>query len=174
VSRIRVRAGTLAVLAATALLAGCGTVTNGLPQTNTPATPLASLPASTPASTPVTATPAPTGALPPPPTAGGPSFTEAFAVPCNGYPTDAHVVALLRRTTRLLPARATATVTAGPMCAGTWQFTIVTVPDHDPLQVITEGPPDELRLVTAGTDTCTAEVRGSAPAGIRLLADCQV
>ena len=165
------RAGTLVAIVATALLAGCGSSTGATPVANTPIsvrpsrvvarTPASTLPTTAPARLPAT----PTGPV-------RPSFADAYAVPCAGYPSGEQVVTLLRRSAGLLPARVTATVATGPMCAGAWQYTVVTVPDRDPLQVVTYGRPTALHLVTAGTDVCTVEVRASAPAGIRLVANC--
>jgi len=107
-----------------------------------------------------------------PPTTTGPVFSEAFAVGCNGYPTADQVVGVLRRTSGLLPARASVTVLAQPQCSGQWQFTVVSVPDREPLQVVTKGAPAALQLVTAGTDVCSIPVRTQAPQGIRSLARC--
>jgi hypothetical protein len=101
-----------------------------------------------------------------------PVFVEATAVSCAGYPTGEQVVALLRRTAGILPSGAAATIRMGPLCAGTWQYTVVVVPDHDPLQVVTKGAPSALELVTAGTDVCTPSVKASAPPGIRALTKC--
>ncbi|MFC7764406.1 hypothetical protein ACFQY4_45335 [Catellatospora bangladeshensis] len=59
-----------------------------------------------------------------------------------------------------------------PVCAGTWQYTVVSIPDREPLQVVTKGAPAVLEVVTAGTDICTIEVRNFAPPGIRIAASC--
>jgi hypothetical protein len=107
-----------------------------------------------------------------PPTGGPTPFDERVAVPCAGRPGADQVVALLRRTPGLLSGGATVTVRTGPLCAGTWQFTVVTVPEREPLQVVTKGAPGALTLVTAGTDVCTAPVRAGAPAGILAVARC--
>ena len=79
-------------------------------------------------------------------------------------------MALLRRSTELLPTGAQVTVRVAPRCAGTWQYTVVQIPNREPLQVITEGSPTSFSLVTAGTDVCVIPVRVGAPAGIRTLA----
>jgi hypothetical protein len=99
-------------------------------------------------------------------------FGEAVAVPCAGRPSADQVVALLRRTPDMLPRGATVTVRTGPLCAGTWQYTIVSAPEREPLEVVTKGPPGSLVLVTAGTDVCSIEVRTAAPIGIRTAAHC--
>ena len=57
-----------------------------------------------------------------------------------------------------------------PQCAGTWQYSVVTVTGRDPLAVVTRGAPTALTLVTAGTNVCTIPVRTSAPPGIRKVA----
>ena len=59
------------------------------------------------------------------------------------------------------------------MCSGTWQYTVLNLPDRDPFIAVTEGRPGSLRLITAGTNPCTAAVRGAAPPGILGAIDCQ-
>lgn len=106
----------------------------------------------------------------PPPTA---AFGESTATRCDGHPGSAQVIALLRRSTELLPRSATVSVPVGPLCAGTWQYTVLSVPNREPLQVVTKGEPAALTLVTAGTDVCSSiPVRVTAPAGIRIAASC--
>jgi hypothetical protein len=107
-----------------------------------------------------TGTPSPTG------------FGEVLAVPCAGRPTPDQVLAAVRRNSNLLPSGVRATVQTGPVCAGTWQYTVIAVPDREPLQVVTRGAPTSLTLVTAGTDVCTVTVRTSAPPGIMTVAHC--
>lgn len=99
-----------------------------------------------------------------------PTFAEFSAVDCAGRPSGSQVISFLRRTSRLLPSGARVTVTAGPLCAGEWQYTVLQVSGREPLQVVSSGAPDALRLVTAGTDVCSAEVRATAPYGIRSIA----
>lgn len=101
-----------------------------------------------------------------------PSFAEEFAVPCGGHPTADQVIAMVRRTGGLLPRTGSVTVMKGPLCAGTWQYTIFAVPGKEPLQVVSRGTPDNLTMVTAGTDVCSIPVRTAAPAGIRNAALC--
>jgi len=102
-----------------------------------------------------------------------PTFSEAYAVSCAGYPTADQVVAALRRSGNgMVSASTRVTVQLAPQCSGTWQYTIVNVPQHDPLQVITKGAPTALQLITAGTDVCSIPVRTQAPTGIRNLARC--
>jgi hypothetical protein len=113
--------------------------------------------------------------LPPGETATGspqPSFAEELAVPCGGNPTANEVIALVRRTVGLLPGGGSVSVTRGPLCAGSWQYTVFAVPNKEPLQVVSRGTPDHLRMVTAGTDVCSIPVRTEAPAGIRNAALC--
>lgn len=100
-----------------------------------------------------------------------PVFDEQTARPCAGFPASDRVVALLRRT-GVIPGSGTVTVTTEPQCAGTWQYTVVAVPERDPLQVVTRGAPTALELVAAGTDVCTVDVRALAPAGIRAITRC--
>lgn len=95
--------------------------------------------------------------------------TDPVAVPCAGRPTGRQVVELLRRTGSL-PQRAQVTVTGEPVCADDWQYSVVQVPNREPLQVISNGRPEDLMLVTVGTDVCDARIRALAPTGIRMLA----
>lgn len=61
-------------------------------------------------------------------------------------------------------------VVSGPLCAADWQYTVLDVTGHEQLQVVTRGSGGAPRLVTAGTDVCTVEVRAAGPPGIRNLA----
>jgi hypothetical protein len=142
------------------LLAGCGpppqvepTPDGPLPGPDTPQTP---------------SMPAPGGPGPAPAT---PTTGQDEAVDCDGNPGEDEVLAVLREAD-LLDADVEVSLLEGPLCAGDWQYAVVSVPDRDPLQVITSGPPDELTLVTAGTEVCTVEVRVHAPRGIRAAASC--
>ncbi|MFY1635429.1 hypothetical protein ACN27F_19500 [Solwaraspora sp. WMMB335] len=123
---------------------------------------------------PVTSAPpitiAPVGTDPVPSPTRSTAFPTGLAVDCAGRPTADRIVALLRRTDGLLPANAQVSVRMAPRCAGSWQYTVVQVPDREPLQVVTEGSPTAVSLVTAGTNVCTIAVRVNAPAGIRTLA----
>jgi hypothetical protein len=155
----------LAVSATVALgAAGCGTP----PELNPPGSKVPSPSA--------TASPPPTTALQPPPPPPPPSptasagFSEDYAVACGGRPTADQVVTLLKRR-GLLPNSYRTQVTTGPMCAGTWQWTVLDT-SNGPLQALSEITGNTLRLITAGTDVCTIEVRAGAPAGIRSAIGC--
>lgn len=132
-------------------------------------------PAPYPAGTTSPTGPTPSAPAPPPeptPTASPvPSFAEDPAVGCDGHPGRGEMITVLR-TEGLLAAGAIARVTRGPLCAGSWQYAVVSVPDRDPLQVVTRGTPDALVLVATGTDVCTVEVRVNAPLGVRTAASC--
>jgi hypothetical protein len=118
-------------------------------------------------------TPATLPALPLPATPGSAAgFPADSAVACAGKPGADRVVSLLRAR-RIVEDTATPTARLGPLCAGTWQYTVLSVPGREPLQVVTQGPPTGLVLVTAGTDVCTPEVRVQAPPGIVAAAHCQ-
>jgi hypothetical protein len=160
------RTGVVASMVAVLAVAGCALAPNG------------------PVRDPGARPPSPAGAagssssrrVPPPPprTTTTPSptgFSTVVAVACNGRPTGAQVVALLRRD-GVLPAQAQATVTNGPLCAGTWQYTEISMSGSEPIDVVTRGRPEALDLVTAGTDVCTKGVRAAAPLGIRTLLRC--
>ncbi|WJK41835.1 hypothetical protein O7608_05325 [Solwaraspora sp. WMMA2056] len=122
----------------------------------------------TPTATP-TRTPTPTATPPRVPTPTATGFPVAIAVDCAGRPSADRVIAVLRAD-GLLPAGARTTVRVAPRCAGSWQYTVVQIPAREPLQVVTEGSPESITLVTAGTDVCVIPVRVGAPAGIRTLA----
>lgn len=157
----------VAALALAAPLAACGPPPEYPAASGTPSPRLT--PPALPTAAPGTLAPLPTR-LPAP--AGPPSgFPDDRAVRCGGRPDGDQVLALLRREDLLGPGL-DARVTDGPLCAGDWQYTVVTVPDRDPLRVVTRGEPDDLTLVTAGTEVCTVEVRVQAPSGIRTVADC--
>nr|WP_233257640.1 hypothetical protein [Micromonospora sp. S4605] len=150
------------------VLAGCGTP----PELRT-AEPG---PVSTPSRT---AAPTPTGTAPPPvgptglPGLGTPTPTAdtgLVAVACSSGPTGARVVDLVRGRGGVLPRDVRVRVVSGPLCAAEWQYTVLDVTGHEQLQVVTRGPGSAPRLVTAGTDVCTVEVRAAGPPGIRNLA----
>lgn len=146
---------------AAALLAGCGPPPESPdddPPPPPPATPTGTVPVS------------PGPAIPGPGDAS-PGFGGEIAVSCDDGPGDDQFLDLLRDE-ELLGADTDANVVDGPLCAGTWQYAVVSVPDRDPLRVVTRGEAGDLELVTAGTDVCIPEVRIQAPIGIRNAADC--
>lgn len=170
----RIRATALSLLATGGLLVavgGCGVP----PEVRNQGSTVPAAPASATATAAGTPAPAAPGTPTPPvtraptrPSATG--FSEFTAAPCAGRPSGDGVLDLLRRASGLLTAQQPATVTTGPLCAGSWQYTVVTAPGHEPLQVVSRGPADALALVTAGTDVCAAPVRSAAPAAIRNIA----
>ncbi|MDG4822089.1 hypothetical protein O7635_09510 [Asanoa sp. WMMD1127] len=148
--------------------AGCGTP----PELNPPGTavprPTATASA-TPTVLPPPLTPQPSTSTPQQPT---PTTTTGFpdspAVACGGRPSAAQVISLLKRR-GLLASSYRGRVTVGPMCAGTWQWSVLDTA-NGPLQAVSRITGNTLRLVTAGTDVCSIEVRAGAPAGIRAAA----
>ncbi len=108
-----------------------------------------------------------------PPTDVPTAAADTVAVACGGRPSASQVIAALRRDRNLLPPGVTPQVLTGPLCADSWQYTIMSVPDHDPLQVVTRGSASSLTVVIAGTYVCTPEVTGAAPSGIVSAAHCQ-
>lgn len=74
----------------------------------------------------------------------------------------------MKRETTAKPTKAVVV----PVCSGTWHYTVLEVPDREPLQVLTKGDPAALTLVAVGTDVCTVDVRRQAPTGILLAASC--
>lgn len=121
--------------------------------------------------------PAPPSVVPLRPLTPSPSATtaaglpEGSAVSCAGRPGVDGIVALLRAQ-GVLDRTTTVSARVGPLCAGSWQYTVLAVPQREPLQVVSQGPPTALVLVTAGTDVCTDRVRTQAPAGIITAAHC--
>ena len=127
------------------------------------------------------ATPSATGTITPtaPPDAGlpgtglptTPSADQGLvAVACQGGPSQQRIIDLVRGRSGLLPRNAKVRVQTGPLCAGDWHFTALDVTGYEPLQVVTRDQAGTLRLVTAGTDVCSVEVRVAGPLGIRTLA----
>ncbi|MCG5435047.1 hypothetical protein PSH25_002104 [Micromonospora sp. PSH25] len=146
-------------------LAGCGAPPGLGEPTAVPthtATPTTPGPSTAPPTPPATAPSL--GAVTPTPDAG------LVATACRNGPTGQRVLQLLRGRAGVLPANVRVQVRTGPLCAGDWQFTVLTVTGHEELQVVTRGKPSAPVLVTAGTDVCTIEVRATSPAGIRALA----
>jgi hypothetical protein len=169
----------------TALLLACALAGCGAPPPDLTATPAVPAPTGTATTLPATAgtpsgTAAPPTLLPPltprpaiptaSPTAAT-GFPEDYAVDCGGRPSGTQVIRLLRRE-GVVPGGVRTTVDTGPLCAGTWHYTVVTVPGREPLAVVSRGRPSSLRLVTAGTNVCSIPVRTEAPTGIRIAAAC--
>lgn len=150
-------------LATLATLASCAPRLAPLPVPSPPTT-TPSSPVRTPASPP----PRPTVSLPVSSPAG---FPEDSAVTCAGRPGADQIIALLRAK-QVIDAAAPVTARLGPLCAGTWQYTVLGAAGREPLQVVSQGPATALILVTAGTDVCTAGVRAQAPPGIITAAQC--
>jgi hypothetical protein len=107
-----------------------------------------------------------------PPTNVPTAPADTVAVACGGRPSASQVIAAVRRDRNLLPQGVTPQVLTGPLCAGSWQYTIMSIPEHDPLQVVTRGSASSLTVVIAGTYVCTPEVTGAAPSGIVSAAHC--
>ncbi|MEV0132306.1 hypothetical protein AB0H83_28055 [Dactylosporangium sp. NPDC050688] len=99
-------------------------------------------------------------------------FSEAYVSQCNGRPTGEQVVAAVRRARPGLPGGNGLTVKTGPLCAGVWQYTVLTVTGSEPLQVMSKGAPATLTVVTVGTDPCTVEVKATAPPALLSAASC--
>ncbi|MFF5231051.1 hypothetical protein [Dactylosporangium sp. NPDC000521] len=99
-------------------------------------------------------------------------FSEAYMSQCNGRPSGEQVIAAVRKARPGLPAGSGLTVKSGPLCAGVWQYTILTVANAEPLQIISKGAPAALTVVTAGTDPCSVEVKATAPPALLNAASC--
>lgn len=158
----------LCALTTLAVLGGCAPRLAPLPVPS----PLASSP---PAATP--SSPVRTFANPPPrptvsrPASSPPWFPEDSAVTCAGRPSADQIIALLRAK-HIIDTAAQVTTRLGPLCAGSWQYTVLGAAGREQLQVVSQGPATALVLVTAGTDVCTAGVRAQAPPGIITAAHC--
>ena len=166
------RQGALALAVLGGALAGC------TPVPSSPARPSAA--PQRPPSAPVPPSPAqvvepPPAPVVPVPAAPIPTRTgqdEQVAVSCAGHPSAERIIALVR-SNGMLTGNATVTVQTGPLCAGSWQYTVLTGTGREPLQVVSLGTPEALQLVAAGTDICSVQVRGQAPPGILSVAQCQ-
>ncbi|MEU4566182.1 hypothetical protein [Micromonospora sp. NPDC023956] len=120
-----------------------------------------------------TAAPGPPTGLPlPPPTLlpTAPGSSGAVAVACRNGPSAEQVVRLVRGSAGVLPGGTGVRARSGPLCADNWQYTVLAVSGYEDLTVVSQGRSGSLRLVTAGTDVCTIDVRTAAPTGIRTLA----
>lgn len=104
----------------------------------------------------------------PSPSAMPTPFPEYTAVDCAGRPGKDQVIALVRRETTINPGDAI----TPPLCAGTWQYTVLSVPGLDPVQVLTKTIPGGLALVAVGTDVCSLDIQHQAPIGIYRAASC--
>jgi hypothetical protein len=154
------------VLGAVALAAGCGKPPDLQPRPGVPIPTSAAQPS--PTGVPI---PLPSASRSPTPSPAA-SFSETYYVACLGRPSGEQVVATVRAKTSLLPRSGTIGVPTGPLCSGTWQYTILQAPGKDPLLVVTKGAPTALTIVTAGSDVCTITVRTQAPAGLLSAARC--
>ncbi len=153
--------GGLVALLAVLLTSGCGTppeLRDPQPSQSARST----SPSPTDAAT-TTAAPSPTGASTPT------ASSTPVAVRCPAGPSSQQVTDLVRGQD-LLPADARVRLLTGPLCADDWHYTVLAVTGYEPLQVVSRGSGTAPRLVTAGTDVCTAEVRVTSPTGIRTLA----
>lgn len=103
------------------------------------------------------------------PTSNG--FSEYTATTCNGKPTGEQVISVVRPKLELA-ATVQITVTQQPLCAGIWQYTVLGVPNREPVHAVTRGEPGKLTVVAAGTNPCIPAVRVSAPSGIRTVLGC--
>ena len=115
-------------------------------------------------------TPRPSGS-----TSASPSstaFAATVVVPCNGRPSAEQVIAVVKQHGSLIGSGSGVSVATAPQCAGTWQYTILNVTGHEPLQVVTKGAPTALTFVTAGTSVCTTEVLAAAPPALLTTAGC--
>jgi hypothetical protein len=149
------------VVVAISAASGCASPTGRHPSAG--ATELPDVSSATPDESP--GTPIPSHRPPRSTTPSPTGFGELIAVGCDGRPSAEQVITVLRRRS-VIPAGSRPTVTTGPLCAGTWQNTVLTLPGREPVHVGTRGAPDSIVVETAGTNPCTAQVRANAPAGI--------
>jgi hypothetical protein len=171
---MRTAAAVLAIVSLGCLVSGC-TRSRGdsgplLPTASPPAARSASpTPISTPNVPPVrTATPTRSAGASP----SQLPFSEAYVSQCSGRPSGDQVIAAVRRVRPSLPAGPAVTVKSGPLCAGVWQYTIITVSGSEPLQIMSKGAPAALTVVTVGTDPCSVEVKATAPPALLNTANC--
>ncbi|GAA1502936.1 hypothetical protein GCM10009827_014750 [Dactylosporangium maewongense] len=172
---MRTAAAVLTIVSLGCLLSGC---TRSDDDAGPLLPPVSHQPARTASPTPVSTPNVPPGRTA---TAGTPSarpsssvtpFSEAYVSQCNGRPSGEQVIAAVRRARPGLPAGSGLTVKSGPLCAGVWQYTILTVANAEPLQIMSKGAPAALTIVTAGTDPCSVEVKATAPPALLSAASC--
>lgn len=171
-SPMRTAAAALAIVSLGWLLSGC-TRSSDDPGPLLP--PVSPPPARSASPTPISTPRAPVRSTVAPSASRSPSlapFSDAYVSQCNGRPTGDQVIAAVRKARSGLPAGAGVTVKTGPLCAGTWQYTILTVTNSEPLQIMSKGQPAALTIVTAGTDPCSVEVTATAPRALLNAADC--
>lgn len=109
----------------------------------------------------------PNDAMPPVPQPTSPA--AATAAKCQDRPTPSEIITLLRQQDAIA-TDPRIKVSTGPLCVGDWQYTVMDIPNADPLQVVTRLTDGKLVYVTAGTDICD-ELAGAPPA-IRTAAHC--
>lgn len=125
---------------------------------------------------PPTASPSASPALPPgysPRPTGTPSATASpypvfSAVPCGAKPSATEIASLVKQKASVTTGKAL----TGPLCAGTWHYTLFEVQGKEPVHVLTIATSSGLTLFAAGTDICTADVQQQAPYGVRVAASC--
>ncbi len=151
-------------LAVVLLLAACGTPPELRQRGGPLPTPSATEPSETPPYPPGF-TPRQSPSRSPSPSPSPSPFPEYTTAPCAGRVKAEDVISAVKANTSINPSKAL----TGPLCAGTWQYTVVEVSGNDPVQVVTR---DNAKFVVAGTEVCTAEVRLYAPSGIKSIAGC--
>src|SRR5690242_19431675 len=62
-----------------------------------------------------------------PAASASPSFAEAYAVSCGGYPAASRVIALLKRK-HVVGGSANLSATVGPLCSGGLRYTVFSQP----------------------------------------------
>lgn len=131
----------------------------GLPTATYPTYPTYPTTTTRPTTAPTTS-PATPGPTPAPKCTSGPSAQQIIAVvkPRPGIPD---------RELKVID---------GPFCAGTWQYAVLEIvatgseDKYEPLLVVTNGQPAQLKAIEAGTDVCSLKVRNEAPPGVRVRA----
>ena len=109
-----------------------------------------------------------------PPATTRPTPAVSPAPRCPAGPTAAQLVAAVQNTPGIPDEPLT--VTGGPFCAGTWQFSTMEIGSaatrdrNERLSVVTKGAPAALQLLEAGSDVCSKLVSDEAPPGIRVRA----
>lgn len=172
--RMRTAAAALAIVSLGFLLTACRHTADSAPPPPHPSL-LTQEPLIPPPANPISAAPVPTPPSASPSRSASPSpsgFPEGYVTYCNGRPSGEQVIAAVRRADANLPSGNGLSVQKQPVCAGIWQYTILSVTGREPLQVITKGDPARLTVVTVGTDPCTAEVRATAPPALLAAVDC--
>jgi hypothetical protein len=104
---------------------------------------------------------------------GSPSPTPSQAgVPVTGCPTRAQVLTALTAAGAVEPDAPGLGLPDRPVCSGDWAGATVTAPDADPLGVLLERRKGRVYVLVAGTAVCEDPDAAGAPPAVRTALGC--